>query len=82
MNTREGARAARIDTQARWPWPPGEVPRDPPIEVPSVPEIVPGPAPEIPAPPIEVPRPAPGEFPEPSERGRSDPWISRFRPST
>jgi len=54
----------------RWPKPPDETPRPIPVEVPIVPEKVPGPVPEIPVTPAEVPGPVPSEVPEPGERTR------------
>jgi hypothetical protein len=49
------------------PRPPDETPRPLPLEVPVVPEKVPGPTPEVPVPPDEVPGPLPSEVPEPPE---------------
>ena len=62
--------AAWRHATSRLPQPPGETPRPLPIEIPVVPEPVPGLVPEVPVPPVEVPAPAPSEVPEPRERAR------------
>ncbi len=43
----------------RGPRPPDEIPRPLPIEVPILPEKLPGTVPEIPVTPVEVPGPVP-----------------------
>ena len=62
--------AAWRPATSRLPQPPGETPRPLPIEIPVVPEPVPGLVPEVPVPPVEVPAPAPSEVPEPREHAR------------
>lgn len=63
--------AARLSMSDRWPKPPDETPRVPPLEVPNVPERLPGPTREVPAEPNEIPGPDPTEVPEPEEDQRN-----------
>ena len=64
--TTMGAAWARVSD--RWPKPPDETPRVPPVEVPNVPERLPTPTREVPFEPNEIPRPDPTEVPEPDEQ--------------
>jgi len=59
--------ASALGVRDRWP-PPDEMPRVPPLEVPDVPERLPGPIREVPPEPEEIPGPSPYEVPEPGSR--------------
>jgi hypothetical protein len=60
--------ASPLGVRDRRPYPPDEMPRVPPLEVPDVPERLPGPIREVPPEPDEIPGPSPTEVPEPGSR--------------
>jgi hypothetical protein len=63
--------ASPLGVRDRRPYPPDEMPRVPPLEVPDVPERLPGPIREVPSEPDEIPGPSPTEVPEPGSLRRA-----------